>query len=163
MVFIKKRVLIVDDDEHSRTVFDGLLKSLGFETIFASDGKDAIELLALDPRFDLIVTDVIMPHMTGFDFTRTLKELPGTYGIPVIGASAYPDWFKTIDKRDLVVDGFIVKPVEREAFMKEVDGVLMRKQGRLIADRRTRRSPLPPFCHERRQGAAQPDKSVDHG
>jgi len=121
----KKRVLIVDDDEQSRMVFDRLLRSLGFKTVFASDGEDAISMLVLDPGFDLIVTDVIMPHMTGFDFTRRLKEYPRTGNIPVLGTSVYHDWHRTIDMRDLIVDGFIGKPVEREALMKELDRVMM--------------------------------------
>lgn len=121
----KKRVLIVDDDEQSRKIFDGLLRSLGFETVFATDGEDAIDTLAFDSGFDLIVTDLIMPHMTGFDFTRKLKEFPRTGRIPVIGTSVYSDWHRTIDKQDLAVDGFINKPVEREALVMEVDRVLM--------------------------------------
>ncbi len=125
MVITRKRVLIVDDDEQSRKAFDGLLRSLGFETVFASDGEDAIRTLAFDQRFDLIVTDVIMPHMTGFDFTQKLKELPWTGSIPVIGTSEFSDWHKTIDSRDMVVDGFVVKPVEREALVRELDRVLM--------------------------------------
>ncbi len=125
MAITRKRVLIVDDDEKSRMVFDGLLRSLGFETVFASDGEDAIDTLAFDSGFDLIVTDLIMPHMTGFDFTRKLKEFPRTSVIPVIATSAYHDWRRTNDKQELAVDGFIVKPVERDALVKEVDRVLM--------------------------------------
>jgi CheY-like chemotaxis protein len=121
----KKRVLIVDDDEQSRKVFDGLLRSLGFETVFASGGEDAICTLTGDPGFALIVTDVIMPRMSGFDFTQKLKEIPRIRKIPVIGTSVYADWHRTVDKSDLPVNGFIVKPVEREAFVKEVDRVLM--------------------------------------
>lgn len=129
MTITRKRVLIVDDDEKSRMVFDGLLRALGFETVFAADGEDAIDTLAFDSGFDLIVTDLIMPHMTGFDFTRKLKEYPRTGRIPVIGTSAYHDWHRAIDTQDLMVDGFIVKPVEREALVREVDRVLVGRQG----------------------------------
>lgn len=125
MAITRKRVLIVDDDEKSRMVFDGLLRSLGFETVLALDGEDAIDTLAFDSGFDLIVTDVIMPHMTGFEFTRRLKEYPRTGNIPVIGTSGYHDWRRTIDNQDLMVDGFISKPVSRETLLREVDRVLM--------------------------------------
>ena len=67
--------------------------------------------------------------MTGFDFTQRLKAHFRTMNIPVIVTSAFHDWHRTIDKRDLVVDGFIAKPVEREALMKVLDRVLMGRQG----------------------------------
>lgn len=47
-------------------------------------------MLRDDPYFDLIITDIMMPYMTGFDFTRKSKENPRTQGIPVIGTSPLP-------------------------------------------------------------------------
>ena len=49
MVITRKRVLIVDDDEQSRKAFDGLLRSLGYDTVFAKDGEDAIDVLRSTP------------------------------------------------------------------------------------------------------------------
>ena len=123
----KKRVLIVDDDVQSSEIFAGLLRSMGFETFFAYNAEDAFYTLEADPRFDLIVTDVVMPFMDCFEFTRRLKDDPFTRNIPVIGTSAYYDWNKKGEDRELAVDGFVAKPVERETLVREVARVVLGK------------------------------------
>ncbi len=120
----KKRILIVDDDSKSRTIFEALLNSMGFETVSVNNGDEAMELLAGDPYFDLIITDVMMPYMTGFDLTRKLKEYTETKDIPVIATSAFHDWKKARDEHDLIVDGFIPKPIIKETLQREIKRVL---------------------------------------
>jgi CheY-like chemotaxis protein len=116
----KKRVLIVDDDARSREIFAVHLRSMGFETFFAYNADDAFHALEEDPRIDLIITDVVMPFMDGFEFTQRLRDDPLSRDIPVIGTSAYYDWNKKDEDRELAVDGFVPKPVERETLMQEV-------------------------------------------
>jgi len=123
----KKRVLIVDDDVQSREIFNGLLRSMGFETFFAYNAEDAFYTLEADPRFDLIITDVVMSFMNGFEFTQRLKADPYTRNIPVIGTSAYYDWNEKGEDRELAVDGFVAKPVERVTLVREVDRLVMGK------------------------------------
>jgi CheY-like chemotaxis protein len=119
----KKRVLIVDDDEKSRQIFRIYMTSLGFDTFLVHDGEEALEILTGDPYFDLIITDVMMPYSTGFDFTKKLKEYRETKDIPVIGTSAFHDWKKAREEREFLVDGFVPKPVERRALLKEIDKI----------------------------------------
>jgi len=120
----KKRVLIVDDDSESRRIFETRLTSMGFETVLAHNGEEAMEMLAENSYFDLIITDVMMPYLTGFDFARKLKEYKETKDIPVIATSAFHDWHKSIASHELIVDGFIPKPVERDTLLKEIKRVL---------------------------------------
>lgn len=120
----KKRILIVDDDSKSRRVFQDLLTILGFETVPANNGEEAMEMLAEDPYFDLIITDVMMPYLTGFDFTKELKKYTGTKGIPVIATSAFHDWKRARDEHDLIADGFVPKPVTKDALMSEIKRVI---------------------------------------
>jgi CheY-like chemotaxis protein len=120
----KKRALIVDDDSKSRRIFDMQLTSMGFETVLANNGEEAMEMLAEDSYFDLIITDVMMPYLTGFDFAKKLKEYKETKEIPVIATSAFSDWYKSIAEHELIVDGFVPKPVERDALLKEIKKVL---------------------------------------
>ncbi|MEW6109304.1 MAG: response regulator [Nitrospirota bacterium] len=119
----KKRVLIVDDDSKSRRIFEINLNSMGYETVIINNGDEALEFLARDPYFDLIITDIMMPYLTGFEFARKLKEYTETKNIPVIATSAFHDWHKSIAEHELIVDGFIPKPVEREALLKEIKRV----------------------------------------
>lgn len=77
-------------------------------------------MLQDDPYFDLIITDVMMPYMTGFDFTKELKENPRTRDIPVIGTSAFTEWEKARKEGELIVDGFIPKLIEKAVLLREI-------------------------------------------
>ena len=124
MEISKRRVLIVDDDSKSSRVFQDLLTILGFETVLANNGEEAMELLAGDPYFDLIITDVMMPYQTGFDFAKKLKVYKETKNIPVIATSAFHDWKKARDEHDLIADGFVPKPVDKTTLMIEIKRVI---------------------------------------
>lgn len=114
----------MDDDAQSREIFAEHLRSMGFEAFFAYNAEDAFYALEADPNIDLIITDVVMPFMDGFEFTRRLRDDPLSRDIPVIGTSAYYDWNKKEEGRELEVDGFVAKPVERETLMREVARVV---------------------------------------
>lgn len=118
------RILVVDDDRHSRRIFESQLTTAGFDVVLVNNGEEALDMLRDDPYFDLIITDIMMPYVTGFDFTRELKENPRTQGIPVIGTSAFTDWKKARDAGELIVDGFVPKPIEKETLLKEIRKVL---------------------------------------
>lgn len=120
MATYRKRTLIVDDDRMSRALFEAHLNALGFDCVFAHDGDEAIEVLSRDTGFDLIITDVMMPYGTGFDFTKALKADARTRDIPLLASSAFHDWKKAREARDLPVDGFIPKPVNRQALQREI-------------------------------------------
>ena len=100
------------------------LTSLGFETVLANDGEEALGMLAEDSYLDLIITDVRMPYLTGFDLTMKLKQYKETKNIPVRATSAFHDWNKSIACRELAVDGFIPKPVEKEILYSEIKKIL---------------------------------------
>lgn len=120
----KKRVLVVDDDSQSRRILEINLISIGFEVTLANNGEEALDILAGDPYFDLIITDVMMPYMTGFDFTKKLKEYTETKNIPVVGVSAFHDWKKAREEHDLAVDGFVPKPIEKDVLQNEIKRVM---------------------------------------
>jgi len=120
----RKRVLIVDDDSNSRRIFDAHCTSMGFETVMANNGEEAMEFLTGDPYFDLIITDVMMPYLTGFDFAKKLKEYKETEDIPVIATSAFHDWKKARAEYELIVDGFVPKPVAKDVLKKEIQRVM---------------------------------------
>lgn len=120
----KKRIMVVDDDSKSRRIFEINLTSMGYETVLVNNGEEAMDMLAADPYFDLIITDIMMPYMTGFDLAKKLKEYTEIKDIPVIATSAFHDWHKSIAEGELIVDGYIPKPVEREVLLRELKKVL---------------------------------------
>ncbi len=77
------RILIVDDDPRNLKLLDFRLKSVGHETIFAMDGGEALEL-ATREKPDLVLLDIMMPVMDGFQVLRKLKSQEETKNIPVI-------------------------------------------------------------------------------
>ncbi len=76
-------VLIVDDSPTEQHVFSNVLKQHGFETVVASDGEEAISI-AESAHPDLILMDIVMPGMNGFQATRQLSRNPSTASIPVV-------------------------------------------------------------------------------
>jgi two-component system chemotaxis sensor kinase CheA len=81
----KGRVLVVDDSITTRTMEKNILETHGYEVTVAISGPDAlVKLAAADYAFDLVVSDVEMPGMTGFELTRKLREMERTRQLPVI-------------------------------------------------------------------------------
>lgn len=78
-----KKILIVDDSVSLRQVVNMSLKSAGYETVEACDGKDALSKLNGE-KFHLIISDVNMPNMDGITFVKELKKLPAYKFTPVI-------------------------------------------------------------------------------
>lgn len=84
------RVLLADDRDTTREAYAGLLRSIGYTTYCARDGREACDL-ARDVLPDLIVMDLRMPVLDGWEATRILKSDPRTAHIPVAAFSAYAD------------------------------------------------------------------------
>ena len=77
------RILVAEDDPNSRKLLDFRLKSVGHEVIFAVDGGEALEMVTKE-KPELVLLDVIMPVMNGFQVLRKLKSQEETKDIPVI-------------------------------------------------------------------------------
>jgi two-component system, chemotaxis family, sensor kinase CheA len=80
----QKRILVVEDSITSRVLLKNILESAGFQVSVASDGQDGWEKLLQDSNFDLIVSDVEMPRMTGFELTTRIRKESKTKDIPII-------------------------------------------------------------------------------
>lgn len=83
-----RRVLVVDDNEQNRTLLKFVLKGIGMSVIEAHDGKEAIDL-ACTEHPDIILMDLSMPVLDGFEATRQLKTMTVTQDIPIIAVSAF--------------------------------------------------------------------------
>ena len=79
----KQKVLIVEDQPITRTLLEDILKD-EYDVIMAVDGKDALERLQLEKDIDLVLLDVIMPELDGFEVCERIKENPATQDIPII-------------------------------------------------------------------------------
>jgi CheY-like chemotaxis protein len=79
-----KRILLVEDDQYQRKAEEALLRLRGYEVVVAVDGEEALAQLTKPERPDLIVLDLIMPKLSGFEVLKQIKADPGTSAIPVI-------------------------------------------------------------------------------
>jgi CheY-like chemotaxis protein len=105
-------ILIVDDDERNRKLLDVFTRADGYRTISSKNGAEALALAAsCKPR--LILLDLMMPGMDGFEVVRHLKENPVTQAIPVLIVSALDDIASQQRITAGGVDDFIHKPVDR--------------------------------------------------
>jgi two-component system chemotaxis sensor kinase CheA len=82
------RVLLVDDSLFFRNMLSPLLKAAGYAVTSLASAKDALTLLQDGERFDVVITDIDMPGMDGFEFTSAVRRDPRTASLPVIGLSS---------------------------------------------------------------------------
>ncbi len=120
----RPRILNVDDDEGSRYAVSRVLERAGFEVGEAASGEEAL-LIARRERPDLVLLDVNLPDITGFDVCRRLKREPETAGIPVMHITA--SYSRTGDQTaglDAGADAYLVEPVEPEVLVATIRAVL---------------------------------------
>ena len=104
------RVLVVDDVEVNIRLLEAKLSSEYFTVMTASSGPEALELVQRE-RLDIILLDVMMPEMDGFEVCRRLKANPVTAEIPVMLVTALSDTDDRLRGREVGADDFLVKPV----------------------------------------------------
>jgi DNA-binding NtrC family response regulator len=111
---VSGRILIVDDDEDQRTALAAMLSGCNYDTQLAADGQEALERLAAF-NADVIVSDLVMPHMDGFELLRHLKERGDL--TPTIVLTGFGSMEKALAAvHDLSAFWFLEKPVEPRAF-----------------------------------------------
>lgn len=122
-----KRILVIEDEAHTRRIICRLLRQIGFQLIDeATDGTSGFhELLRVKP--DLILCDINMQPMDGMSFLKRLRALskPEFSEIPVIFLTADGNFDTVVHARELLIDGYIVKPVSMKALKERIDFVLI--------------------------------------
>jgi len=112
-------VLVVEDEDDGREIFGTILRHNGFEVILAGNGAEAVRL-ATEHRPDLILMDLSLPELDGWEATALLKEDPRTADIPVIALTVH---VQEEDRRRAAQAGcvdFVAKPVEPRTVLEMV-------------------------------------------
>ncbi len=121
------RILVVDDDPADRLLLKRLLGSQGYDVREVADGESALAELRRDPP-DLVILDVLLPRVDGYDVCRRLKGDPRTRLIPVIMITGLDHFEARLRGVDLGVDDFLVKPYRFEELRARVRSLLSLKR-----------------------------------
>lgn len=114
-------VLVVDDFSTMRKIIKNVLKQIGIESVLeAENGKVALELLKKE-QIDLIISDWIMPEMTGIDFLKACKNEEHTKKIPFIMVTAEAQKGNIMEAIKSGVDNYIVKPFTPEKLQSAIE------------------------------------------
>lgn len=116
---MNKVILVVDDSATVRKFVSVSLSMQGFSVVSASDGMDALEKLPRE-KVDLVITDLNMPNMDGFEFIRALRDNPAYRELPVIILSSLGDNVSRETGSRLGVSSYVVKPFSLEKIQYEV-------------------------------------------
>ena len=118
-----KRILLVDDDKDSIAIYRTVLTHGGFEVLEARNGAEAIRL-ARDHHPDLILMDISIPVLDGWEATRILKADGSTERIPVVALTAHALAQDRALAEEIGFDAYLAKPVEPNHVLQEVNRVL---------------------------------------
>ena len=135
-------LLIVDDFDDNRQMYAEFLTYSGFQVIEAANGADAVSK-ATESLPDLIVMDLSLPVLDGWEATRRLKGDPRTRHIPVIALTGHALEGHSHDAREAGCDGFLAKPCLPERLLETVKATLAATAADDAAEASSRREPGP--------------------
>jgi CheY-like chemotaxis protein len=118
-------ILVIEDNKDNIRLVDYVLRAHGYDPLLATSGADGVRL-ALEHRPDLVLLDIRMPHMDGYEVVKRLKEA-GLDGMRIVAVTASA----MVGDREQIVaagfDGYIQKPIDPETFIAQVESFLPRE------------------------------------
>jgi CheY-like chemotaxis protein len=118
-----KAILVADDDPDILNIVSVSLETSGYAVLKAGNGREAVDL-AKQYMPDLILMDMMMPVMSGYEAIATLKNDPGTRGIPIVGLSAKAMATDIELASGIGIDGYITKPFRIAQVLSVIEGYL---------------------------------------
>ncbi|HOQ14307.1 MAG TPA: response regulator transcription factor [Bacillota bacterium] len=119
------RILVVDDDKHTRMFLRAILENDNYTVLTATNGEEALEVLDRE-HVDLVVLDIMMPKMDGYEFTKLIRKTNETLPILMVTAKHLP----ADEKKGFLVgtDDYITKPIDEEKLLLRIKALLRRAQ-----------------------------------
>jgi two-component system cell cycle response regulator DivK len=116
---VSKRILIIEDQEDNRQIMHDLLSANGYELIEATTGEEGLSLAERE-RPDLILMDIQLPGMDGYEVTRRIKVKPALNHIPIIAVTSYA--LSGDDQKAFAAgcDGYVTKPVSPRVLLAKI-------------------------------------------
>lgn len=118
-------ILVADDDRNTRRLLQAVLENAGYQVFTAENGVEALEVMDRQ-HIDLVVLDIMMPRMDGYEFTSTLRECNNNLPILMVSAKQLPS-----DKKHgflVGTDDYMTKPIDEEEMLWRIKALLRRAQ-----------------------------------
>jgi len=123
---MKKKILMADDDLDLCLIFKTVFEHLGYDSVFAVDGAEAVKI-ATTQKPDLILMDIIMPVMNGYQATRMVRQNPKTRSIPIIAVTALTSSEEREECLKSGCDDYIAKPLTIKDLAFRIEKLLKQK------------------------------------
>jgi len=124
---IVPRILYVEDEKDLQTCMVDLFNLLGYEVVCADNGKQGVEK-AENCNPDIILMDVRMPVMNGYEAIEVLRSKPNTHNIPIFMLTAYTDYKTRTSCKKVGADGFFAKPPDISKIDKAIKNQLQQRE-----------------------------------
>jgi twitching motility two-component system response regulator PilH len=120
---MKTKILVVDDSRTQRQLFSEIFEANGIAVVVASDGVEALETLeSIHP--DIVLLDIVMPRMNGYEVCRKIKSNPNTQNVPVVLCSAKSEEFDRYWGLKQGADAYISKPCQNQDLISTIRTLL---------------------------------------
>lgn len=123
-------ILLIEDNEQNRYLTTFLLNKSGHSVESAVDGPSGIAM-ALERKFDLILLDIQLPGMDGYEVARTLRATDSTREVPIVAVTSYA----MVGDRESILeagcDGYLEKPIDPETFVVDITNFYINKSGEI--------------------------------
>jgi len=122
---MNRKIMVVDDDEDIVNLTKTVLELGGYNVIAAHGGKECLELLEKE-KIDLVLLDIMMPEISGWDVAAKIKENPEWKNIPIVFLTAKGDTM-SIGMGGMASEDYIVKPFDKDALLYRIKTILDNK------------------------------------
>ena len=124
---MSKKILIVEDSTALRDLVARILRHKGYEPLEAKDGYEAMAMI-LTEHPDLVLMDLTLPDLSGFDAARRIKANPTTAQIPIVAYTAWDQQGMRAKARKAGISRYLVKPVPAEVLVEVIEDLTMRSE-----------------------------------
>lgn len=117
-----KNILLIDDDEIIQKVLNKVLVQNGYNVVVGKDGREGMDKLGL-MQYHLVITDIMMPYLNGFEFIQELKKHPNSIEAKVMVISSITHEASIKDSLNLGVDYYVPKPIIIDKFLQQINNL----------------------------------------
>ena len=115
------RVLVIDDSKAIRLILGKILQEIGFETVEACDGVDALEKLKSDGKIDLALVDWNMPEMNGYEFVCAVRKDPNYEDLRMMMVTTETEMSQVVKALEAGANEYVMKPFTKEMILEKLN------------------------------------------